>query len=193
MNFIPQAVRRLMELQCKCHGISGSCAMKSCWKKMMPFEAVGNLLRQKYLKAIKVTMDQAGKSLTKVNKMKKPSGEAMVFLENSPDYCEANKAIGSAGTGGRECNRTGTGRGSCAVLCCGRGFDTIEVDDESKCKCKFHWCCYVKCKKCHYKIDKNFCKVPAAESMNTFGYRQPQTHRRKPREAMSYNLEFKFS
>ena len=157
-----------MELQCKCHGVSGSCAVKSCWKQMMPFEFVGNLLRRKYLLAIKVTVDQAGKSLTKVNKMKKPSGEAMVFLEDSPDYCTASKATASPGTGGRECNRTATGVGSCAVLCCGRGFDTIEMDDQSKCDCHFHWCCYVKCKDCRYKIDKNFCKAPA-DSLNSSG------------------------
>ncbi|XP_028416883.1 protein Wnt-2b-A-like isoform X2 [Dendronephthya gigantea] len=155
-----KAVRRLMELQCKCHGVSGSCAVKSCWKQMMPFETVGNLLRRKYLNAIKVTVDQAGKSLSKVNKRKKPSGEAMVFLENSPDYCRKDDATGSPGTGGRECNKTRDGVGSCAALCCGRGFDTIEMDDESKCDCQFHWCCYVKCKDCHYKVDKNFCKAP---------------------------------
>ena len=149
-----------MELQCKCHGVSGSCAVKSCWKQMMPFEAVGNLLRQKYLTSIKVTVDQEGKSLTKVNKMKKPSGEAMVFLEESPDYCMPNKAMGSYGTGGRECNRTTSGIGSCAVLCCGRGFDTIETDDEGKCDCEFQWCCFVKCKSCRHKIYKNFCKAP---------------------------------
>lgn len=154
-----RAVRRLMDLQCKCHGVSGSCSIKSCWRQMMPFQAVGTFLRKKYLSAIKVTVDQAGKTLTKINKSKKPSGEALVFLEESPDYCLRGINTGSLGTGGRECNRTSNGLGSCAVLCCGRGFDTIESDDHSKCDCQFHWCCYVKCKSCRYKIDKHFCKA----------------------------------
>ena len=166
-----------MELQCKCHGVSGSCAVKSCWKQMMPFEKVGKLLREKYLKAMKVTVDQERKTLTKINKMKKPSGEAIVFLEESPDYCLANKEMGSLGTGGRECNRTGNGIGSCSVLCCGRGFDTIEMDDESKCDCQFHWCCFVKCKDCRYKIDKNFCKAPAESSTSGKSRRKKRTLR----------------
>ena len=133
--------------------------MKSCWKQMLPFTVVGKFLRAQYFNSIKVTADQYGKSLTKINKKKKPSREMLVYLEESPDYCLPNVDSGSLGTGGRECNRTSNGIGSCAVLCCGRGFDTMERADESKCDCQFHWCCYVKCKSCRYKIRKHFCKA----------------------------------
>lgn len=151
---------------------------------MSPFQAIGRFLRSRYLSAIKVTVDQAGdkKALTKINKNKKPSGEALVYLEESPDYCLPNPSTGSLGTAGRECNRTSRGLGSCAILCCGRGFDTIEKDDHSKCECKFHWCCSVKCKKCRYKIDKHFCKAhnTAQEHYSSISSTRLRSLKRRP-------------
>ena len=175
-----------MKLKCKCHGVSGSCSLKSCSRKMLPFKAVGNFLRKKYLSAIEVTIDQAGKALSKTKRNKKPSREALVYLEESPDYCLHNSITGSMGTFGRECNRTSTGRGSCAVLCCGRGFDVIEVNDDRKCDCHFQWCCYVKCTTCHYKIDKHYCKGQYSAPGNGESSRhrsgdKPSQKKRRPR------------
>lgn len=58
--------------KCKCHGVSGSCSMKTCWKKMADFNATATLLRQKYNQAIRKapnlrTMRQAPSS-----RMRKP-------------------------------------------------------------------------------------------------------------------------
>lgn len=40
--------------ECKCHGVSGSCAMKTCWKTTPKLEDVAELLHHKYLFASKV-------------------------------------------------------------------------------------------------------------------------------------------
>ena len=90
----------------------------------------------------------------------KPPRDDLVFLEDSPDYCVPNSNTGSLGTTGRVCNRTIPGHGSCGVLCCGRGFNTIQIEEEYKCACKFHWCCSVKCKTCRRTVDKHMCKSP---------------------------------
>lgn len=43
----------MMMDKCKCHGVSGSCSMKTCWKKLSEFNATATLLRQKYNEAIR--------------------------------------------------------------------------------------------------------------------------------------------
>lgn len=67
---------------------------------------------------------------------------------------------GSLGTAGRECNKTSLGPDGCDIMCCGRGYDTATVQRVTKCECKFHWCCYVRCKECTAMVDVHTCKGP---------------------------------
>ena len=65
---------------------------------------------------------------------------------------------GSLGTTGRVCNKTSDGPDGCDVMCCGRGYNTKRVQQTRQCECKFHWCCYVKCRECTESVDVNTCK-----------------------------------
>lgn len=47
-----------MEDKCKCHGVSGSCSMKTCWKKMPDFNSTISLLKYKYNQAIRKISSQ---------------------------------------------------------------------------------------------------------------------------------------
>ena len=67
---------------------------------------------------------------------------------------------GSLGTAGRVCNQTSRGMDSCEVMCCGRGYDTSRVSRMTKCECKFHWCCAVRCQDCLEVVDIHTCKAP---------------------------------
>lgn len=49
-----QIVMSLMKMHCRCHGVSGSCELKTCWKFMPSFNEIGNVLKQKYGKAVLV-------------------------------------------------------------------------------------------------------------------------------------------
>lgn len=46
-----QLLKNLLRTDCKCHGVSGSCAMKTCWKTLPAFRVVGDALMKKYSKA----------------------------------------------------------------------------------------------------------------------------------------------
>ncbi|KAH9524028.1 Protein Wnt-9a [Bulinus truncatus] len=49
-----KTVKDLVNTTCKCHGVSGSCTVKTCWLKLSPFKTVGNVLKDKYEKSAKV-------------------------------------------------------------------------------------------------------------------------------------------
>ncbi|XP_041955196.1 wingless-type MMTV integration site family, member 2Bb isoform X2 [Alosa sapidissima] len=122
------AVKRFLKLECKCHGVSGSCTLRTCWLAMSDFRKTGDFLRKKYNGAIEVTMYQDGTRLTVANKdFRNFTKNDLVYLENSPDYCLMNKAAGSLGTAGRVCNKSSRGTDGCEVMCCGRGYDTTRV------------------------------------------------------------------
>nr|WCP86875.1 WNT 2-1 [Cyprinus carpio] len=155
-----KAVKRFMNLECKCHGVSGSCNVRTCWLAMADFRQTGDYLRKKYNSAIQVVMNQYGTSFTSAYRMfKRPTKNDLVYFEDSPDYCIWDHESGSAGTGGRVCNRTSRGADSCEVMCCGRGYDTSRVSRTTKCECKFHWCCAVHCRDCQEEVDVHTCKT----------------------------------
>lgn len=155
-----QAVKRLTVQICKCHGISGSCEYKTCTKTMNSFSVVGAHLLDKYRNAAKATVDQSGNELVIANEEMslRPSRDDLVFLEKSPNYCVPNPNTGSRGTRGRTCNKTTLGHGSCRTLCCGRGYNTFQINEEYDCQCKFHWCCQIKCQTCTRTVKKYVCQ-----------------------------------
>ncbi|KAG7251739.1 hypothetical protein CRUP_011585, partial [Coryphaenoides rupestris] len=82
------AVKRFMKLECKCHGVSGSCAVRTCWLAMADFRRTGDYLRKKYNTAVEVTMNQDGTGFTVADKdFKGNTKNELVYVENSPDYC----------------------------------------------------------------------------------------------------------
>lgn len=86
-----------MKLECKCHGVSGSCTLRTCWLAMSDFRKTGDYLRKKYNGAIQVTMNQDGTGFTVANKnFRKPTKTDLVYFENSPDYCLMDKSAGKS-------------------------------------------------------------------------------------------------
>ena len=122
-----------MRTVCKCHGMSGSCTVKTCWRMLPLFSEVGLKLKEKFDGASKVIATNDGKGfIPEGASIKVPGKEDLVYSEESPDFCEANKATGSLGTKGRECNATSKGVDGCELLCCGRGYQTIQISEKIK-------------------------------------------------------------
>lgn len=155
-----QIVAELMKFRCRCHGVSGSCAVQTCWKSLSDFRTIGETLKQKYEAPIRIAR-RSLRTLKRAEKTKRRvpiSYTELVYVHRSPNYCRANRKRGILGTKGRECNKTSSGSDSCDLLCCGRGYNTQVVRLVERCECKFIWCCYVKCKTCETLLDKHTCK-----------------------------------
>ncbi|XP_067622460.1 protein Wnt-4 isoform X2 [Eurosta solidaginis] len=154
-----EAVSKLVKDKCKCHGVSGSCSMKTCWKKLSEFNATSTLLRQKYNEAIRkapntrtirrdVTHNRFKKLKQREKKLGKSQYTTLYYLETSPTYCSVTKD--------RQCLHSD----NCANLCCGRGYITHVFKQVEKCRCRFNngRCCQLICDYCQRFEDKYFCK-----------------------------------
>ncbi|XP_068162507.1 protein Wnt-16 [Antennarius striatus] len=150
-----QAITRTTLLHCRCHGISGSCAVKTCWKTMAAFERVGAYLKERYERSVQVSH----RSRTKTRKTDQSvDKQQLVYFNKSPNYCLEDRRRGLAGTRGRRCSRASAGPDGCNLLCCGRGYNTHVVRRVQRCHCKFVWCCYVHCRRCESMSDTHTCK-----------------------------------
>lgn len=54
------AVASNMQVRCKCHGMSGSCELKTCWKVAPDFRVVGKTLKERFRGAILVEQSNFG-------------------------------------------------------------------------------------------------------------------------------------
>ncbi|KAG9355817.1 hypothetical protein JZ751_000659 [Albula glossodonta] len=154
-----------MHLKCKCHGLSGSCEVKTCWWSQPDFRVIGDYLKDKYDSASEMVVEKHRESRGWVETLrpkytffKPPTERDLVYYENSPNFCEPNPETGSFGTRDRACNLTSHGIDGCDLLCCGRGHNTRTEKRKEKCHCIFHWCCYVSCQECVRVYDVHTCK-----------------------------------
>lgn len=131
-----QMLRELMVEKCKCHGMSGSCEIRTCWHSAPSFRTVGEALKKKFSHAIRVDQSNLGNGMPLIlpeysrrydntrprpgpgnvdtNRMKRGGPRKvlnkmkteLIYYQKSPTYCEADNDVDFPGTAGRYCNRT---------------------------------------------------------------------------------------
>ncbi|XP_026315993.1 protein Wnt-5b-like isoform X1 [Hyposmocoma kahamanoa] len=153
-----RAVIKKSRVTCKCHGVSGSCSLITCWQQLASLREIGDYLRDKYEGATEVKVSRRGKLRLSDPHYSLPTAQDLVYLEESPNFCVKNEFLGSLGTTGRECNRTSAGMDGCSLMCCGRGYNTKRITVKERCNCKFHWCCRVECDTCMQTVEIYTCK-----------------------------------
>lgn len=176
-----------MLIRCKCHGVSGSCQMKTCWKTAPDFRVVGKILKHMFRDAILVNQSNSGNGEpairlhrpTKIRGFKSwerlpnrifppaPSSnrferhiakDVLFYYHKSPTFCDRDTMSDIHGTTDRKCHRNSSGVGSCSSMCCGRGYNMIKGYSSDKCFCKFRWCCDVQCENCRSEKWISVCK-----------------------------------
>ncbi|XP_075166597.1 wnt oncogene analog 5 [Haematobia irritans] len=153
-----RAVIKKTRITCKCHGVSGSCSLITCWQQLSSIREIGDYLREKYEESTEVKLNKRGRLQVKDPQFKVPTAHDLVYLDESPDWCRSSKQLQWPGTHGRVCNKTSNGLDGCGILCCGRGYNTKNIVVRERCNCKFHWCCQVKCDVCVKIIEEHTCK-----------------------------------
>uniref|UniRef100_A0A3B5REX2 Protein Wnt n=1 Tax=Xiphophorus maculatus TaxID=8083 RepID=A0A3B5REX2_XIPMA len=152
-----RAVKSGLKTTCKCHGVSGSCAVRTCWKQLSPFHDTGRLLKYRYDNAVRVlSVTNAATGETELAGPRRhgqsPRNTDLVYLEDSPSFCRPSRY--SPGTGGRSCTKDT----SCQSLCCGRGYNTAMRLTSLSCHCQVRWCCHVECQTCVREEEVYTCK-----------------------------------
>lgn len=150
-----------LTVACKCHGVSGSCSIKTCWRSMPNFGIIGNMLKSRYISAVEVKRKRRNskKVFVSINPNRKTvTSDSLIYYTKSPDYCSRDPKTGSLGTEERYCTKDSEGWGGCDILCCGRGYKSFTREVVERCECKYYWCCYVKCKKCTKTLHLNVCR-----------------------------------
>ncbi|XP_013417895.1 protein Wnt-11b-2 [Lingula anatina] len=145
---------------CKCHGVSGSCSVKTCWRALPKFKSIAEMLMTKYGVAVEVKNERVGKKrhLVPTNRYRRSiRQDDLIYYTTSPDYCNPDKSTGSVGTKGRRCIKGSPTSAGCDSMCCGRGFKSVSKMVEERCNCKYIWCCYVDCDRCIKKVTEHTC------------------------------------
>lgn len=99
-----QAVESSLLTQCKCHGVSGSCNIKTCWRALPSLAEIGERLKRKFAVATEVISRRVGagrKLLPASSAMGLYNEDDLIYVTKSPDYCLRDARVGSLGTTGR--------------------------------------------------------------------------------------------
>jgi len=151
------------KVACRCHGVSGACTMQTCWVTLPSFREVASKLRRRYHEAKRVVAKYGGSRgrarylIVAGKNMVKPRRRDLVYLDESPRFCESDDRIGVLGTHGRQCDNSANNSRSCDKLCCQRGFQTQVYIRQEPCRCKFFWCCKVNCDLCNRQVRNHTC------------------------------------
>ena len=134
-------------VHCGFHGVSGSCSVRTCFKKVPDVDELGQQLYRMYFVAKHVK--QANEKLMPVEpSVPALTNDELAYLEFS-HFCKRNLTNDQ------------TDQTSCSSLCCGGPtIQKIEIkmEEESDC-CEFVWCCYLDCSKCSkYTVTQYYCQ-----------------------------------
>ena len=94
----------MTKTQCRCHGPSGACAIRTCWKTLPSFQKIGDELKKLYEESAVQVSKRKKKRLRPVNKSTEKRSlkqQSLVYTSRSPDFCVAHLDLGIRGVTGK--------------------------------------------------------------------------------------------
>lgn len=153
---------------CTCSGpvIGSSCSKDNkCQMKLPTMVEVAKKLRQQYKESqhskIRQHRPNSPPLIVDKDSHQRVNLNKMIHLKNSPSYCEAVVRYNIKGTAGRDCvvgKHNTSSSHHCNNLCCDYGYEKYVIEKPKPCKCKFIWCCEVKCETCKERKIMHRCK-----------------------------------
>ena len=154
-----QAITNLFEKslvkQCGC-GImasNGLCTKENCHQVLKPFEDIAADIRQMYEESIQLNNTPQN---TRIMWENIPL-DALVYMRESPNYCEPDAVPHWNGMHGRQCSTVSNGnnltkeeRSRCRHICqeCGHTIQSRNIITENRCNCKLTWDFQFHCEMC---------------------------------------------
>lgn len=138
----------MMNKECRCHGVSGSCELQICRLRPSKLE---DICLEIYLNLYK-----KARYIQSINHIKSEEKTQLIYARKSINYCRSNVFIDYKGIKqGRECFST-TG---CEQVCCNRGYEVLtEMKVIPNCHCFFSWnIVNIQCKSCEKQIVRMIC------------------------------------
>nr|ACB15462.1 Wnt5 [Clytia hemisphaerica] len=156
-------------IKCRCHGVSTNCPTKTCYRQLGRFHTVAKHLETLHQDAVHVKLqkdvpdaEEEGNVEMKLVETSpgftKKSTKDLVYISDSPSYCERSIRTGSYGVAGRPCTKEGNIHTDCEAMCCQKGHYSKREIVRTKCGCKLIWCCEVKCNICENEQNNHYCK-----------------------------------
>uniref|UniRef100_A0A1I8MVG5 Protein Wnt n=1 Tax=Musca domestica TaxID=7370 RepID=A0A1I8MVG5_MUSDO len=150
--------------QCVCTAVapSGKCSQQVCRQVLKPFEEIADDIRQMYDEGILLENTIINSRILWDN----IPLDVLVFMRDSPNYCELDAVPQWNGMVGRQC-AAGTNNGDlseedeerCNHLCreCGYSVEQKKVLTETRCNCKLTWDFKMQCDSCKIAETHHFC------------------------------------
>ena len=92
-----------MREECKCHGMSGSCSVKTCWMRLPNFRVIGDSLKDRFDGASRVQVSNSQRNNNE-NQITRSNRRNQNIAQNSNNARETN-SVNRAGQNHKKQNR----------------------------------------------------------------------------------------
>lgn len=163
------------KLRCVCHGVSGSCSVKTCTTIIPSIFDIGDIMRAKYERASRVNMRrQNGELVIRTVEQDGREGRAplptdLVYHSLPTNHCLDNPDYTTSRFCLPRANLTsvlGKFYPPCEDFCCNGEYSSAEKTVAKSCNCYFEFCCDLKCNSCDTSYTEYICHSANQNSLN---------------------------